>query len=203
MPANTVLDVARLERDIASLSGQPSPLNVQGISRGFGNAGLGTVDAGTGAVARERHSFSKLRWNNSLETGAVFVPECLSWRDSCIRAVYGVQCRRRSRRRLWNRERRYAHLALELSCASAFGRRSDWARWTRNPGGLYLLQIHRRYQHRKRNIRNQHSWRYHSGCPAEPIRHASRTRAVYLRSNALLFAQPGARSAVSEDRFSG
>lgn len=46
VPANTVLDVARLEQDIASLSGQPSPLNVQGISRGFGNAGLGTWTLG-------------------------------------------------------------------------------------------------------------------------------------------------------------
>jgi Carboxypeptidase regulatory-like domain len=46
VPANTVLDVARLERDIATLSGQPSPLNVQGISREFGNAGLGTWTLG-------------------------------------------------------------------------------------------------------------------------------------------------------------
>jgi hypothetical protein len=46
VPANTVLDVARLEQGIASLSGQPSPLNVQGISRGFGNAGLGTWTLG-------------------------------------------------------------------------------------------------------------------------------------------------------------
>jgi hypothetical protein len=46
VPANTVLDVARLEQDIASLSGQPSPLNAQGISRGFGNAGLGTWTLG-------------------------------------------------------------------------------------------------------------------------------------------------------------
>ncbi len=46
VPANTVLDVDRLERDIASLSGQPSPLNVQAISRGFGNAMLGTWSLG-------------------------------------------------------------------------------------------------------------------------------------------------------------
>ena len=46
VPANTVLDVARLERDIAALSGQPSPLNVQAISRGFGNAGLATWTLG-------------------------------------------------------------------------------------------------------------------------------------------------------------
>ncbi len=46
VPANTVLDVARLERDIASLSGQPSPLNVQAISRRFGNAELGTWSLG-------------------------------------------------------------------------------------------------------------------------------------------------------------
>jgi hypothetical protein len=43
---NTLLDVGRLELDIASLCGQPSPLNVQGISRGFGNAGLGTWTLG-------------------------------------------------------------------------------------------------------------------------------------------------------------
>jgi hypothetical protein len=46
VPANTVLDIARLEEDIASLSGQPSPLNVQAISRGFGNAMLGTWSLG-------------------------------------------------------------------------------------------------------------------------------------------------------------
>ena len=46
VPANTVLDVTRLEQDIASLSGQPSPLNVQGISREFGNAGLATWTLG-------------------------------------------------------------------------------------------------------------------------------------------------------------
>ncbi len=46
VPANTVLDVARLEADIASLSGQPSPLNVQAISRRFGNAMLGTWSLG-------------------------------------------------------------------------------------------------------------------------------------------------------------
>jgi hypothetical protein len=46
VPANTILDIARLEGDIASLSGQPSPLNVQAISRGFGNAMLGTWSLG-------------------------------------------------------------------------------------------------------------------------------------------------------------
>src|SRR5580698_2009096 len=46
VPANTVLDIARLEADIASLSGQPSPLNVSAISRGFGNAMLGTWSLG-------------------------------------------------------------------------------------------------------------------------------------------------------------
>jgi hypothetical protein len=46
VPPNTVLDIARLEADIASLSGQPSPLNVQAISRGFGNAMLGTWSLG-------------------------------------------------------------------------------------------------------------------------------------------------------------
>jgi hypothetical protein len=46
VPANTVLDITRLEADIASLSGQPSPLNVQAISRGFGNAMLGTWSLG-------------------------------------------------------------------------------------------------------------------------------------------------------------
>jgi hypothetical protein len=46
VPANTVLDIARLEADIASLSGEPSPLNVQAISRGFGNAMLGTWSLG-------------------------------------------------------------------------------------------------------------------------------------------------------------
>jgi hypothetical protein len=46
VPANTVVDVARLERGIASLSGQSSPLNVQAISRGFGNAMLGTWSLG-------------------------------------------------------------------------------------------------------------------------------------------------------------
>ena len=46
VPANTVLDIARLEGAIASLSGQPSPLNVQAISRGFGNAMLGTWSLG-------------------------------------------------------------------------------------------------------------------------------------------------------------
>ncbi len=46
VPANTVLDVNRLERDIAALSGQPSPLNVQAISRDFGNAMLATWTLG-------------------------------------------------------------------------------------------------------------------------------------------------------------
>jgi hypothetical protein len=46
VPANTVVDIARLERDIASLSGQSSPLNVSAISRGFGNAMLGTWSLG-------------------------------------------------------------------------------------------------------------------------------------------------------------
>ncbi len=46
VPANTVVDIPRLERDIASLSGQPSPLNVQGISRSFGNAALATWTLG-------------------------------------------------------------------------------------------------------------------------------------------------------------
>ena len=46
VPANTVVDIGRLERDIASLSGQPSPLNVQAISRTFGNAMLATWTLG-------------------------------------------------------------------------------------------------------------------------------------------------------------
>ena len=46
VPANTVIDITRLERDIASLSGQPSPLNVQAVSRRFGNATLATWTLG-------------------------------------------------------------------------------------------------------------------------------------------------------------
>ncbi len=46
VPANTVVDISRLERDIASLSGQSSPLNVQAISRTFGNAMLATWTLG-------------------------------------------------------------------------------------------------------------------------------------------------------------
>ncbi len=46
VPANTVVDIPRLERDMASLSGQPSPLNVQAISRDFGNAMLATWSLG-------------------------------------------------------------------------------------------------------------------------------------------------------------
>lgn len=66
VPANTVLDVARLERDIASLSGQPSPLNVQGISRGFGNAGLGTwtlgLERSLGNVAASANYVGTTAW---------------------------------------------------------------------------------------------------------------------------------------------
>lgn len=46
VPANTVVDISRLEQDIASVSGQPSPLNVQAVSRRFGNATLGTWTLG-------------------------------------------------------------------------------------------------------------------------------------------------------------
>jgi len=46
VPANTVLDISRLERDIATLSGQSSPLNVGAVSRSFGNAMLGTWSLG-------------------------------------------------------------------------------------------------------------------------------------------------------------
>ncbi len=46
VPANTVLDVTRLEADLAKLSGQPSPLDVAAISRQFGNGMLATWTAG-------------------------------------------------------------------------------------------------------------------------------------------------------------
>ncbi len=46
VPANTVLDIARLEQDITALSGQPSPLNVAAISQRFGNAQLETWTLG-------------------------------------------------------------------------------------------------------------------------------------------------------------
>ncbi len=47
VPVNTVLDINRLEATIGSLSGgQSSPLNVQGVDRGFGNALLGTWTLG-------------------------------------------------------------------------------------------------------------------------------------------------------------
>jgi hypothetical protein len=46
VPSNTVVDIGRLENDIASVSGQASPLNVQGISRTFGNAALATWTLG-------------------------------------------------------------------------------------------------------------------------------------------------------------
>ena len=46
VPANTVLDIARFERDLGALSGQPSPLNVQSISRRMGNAMLATWSLG-------------------------------------------------------------------------------------------------------------------------------------------------------------
>ncbi len=46
VPQNTVLDFDRLERDLTAVSGQPSPLNVQGLDPSFGNAGLATWTAG-------------------------------------------------------------------------------------------------------------------------------------------------------------
>ena len=46
VPANTVLDISRLERDLASLSGQPAPLNVEIISRQAGNGMLATWSLG-------------------------------------------------------------------------------------------------------------------------------------------------------------
>ncbi len=46
VPANTVLDIDRFERDLASLSGQAAPLNVQAISRQAGNAMLATWSLG-------------------------------------------------------------------------------------------------------------------------------------------------------------
>ena len=42
VPANTILDIDRLERDLATLSGQSAPQNVQAISRQFGNGMLAT-----------------------------------------------------------------------------------------------------------------------------------------------------------------
>ncbi len=46
VPANTVLDITRLENDLAALSGQPAPVNVNAISRQMGNALLATWTAG-------------------------------------------------------------------------------------------------------------------------------------------------------------
>ena len=46
VPANTVVDIDRLEKDMAALSGQPSSLNVGAISRTFGNAMLATWSLG-------------------------------------------------------------------------------------------------------------------------------------------------------------
>ena len=46
VPANTVLDITRLESDLATLSGQPAPVNVNAISRQMGNALLATWTAG-------------------------------------------------------------------------------------------------------------------------------------------------------------
>ncbi len=46
VPHNTVLDIDRLENDLAAVSGQPAPLNVQGLSPSFGNAALATWSLG-------------------------------------------------------------------------------------------------------------------------------------------------------------
>ncbi len=46
VPVNTVVDIARLERDIGALSGQPSPLNVAAINRNFGNSMMATWSLG-------------------------------------------------------------------------------------------------------------------------------------------------------------
>ena len=46
VPANTVLDINRLEKDLATLSGQSAPLDVAAISRHFGNGMLATWTLG-------------------------------------------------------------------------------------------------------------------------------------------------------------
>ena len=46
VPANTVVDIARLESDLAVVSGQSIPLNVNAIGRQMGNALLGTWSLG-------------------------------------------------------------------------------------------------------------------------------------------------------------
>ena len=61
VPANTVLDIDRLERDLGALSGQPSPFNVQAIDRRMGNGLLGTWTLGV------EHAFG------SITTSAAYV----------------------------------------------------------------------------------------------------------------------------------
>lgn len=46
VPPNTVVDIDRFESDLAAVSGQSSPLNVQSISRNMGNAMLATWSLG-------------------------------------------------------------------------------------------------------------------------------------------------------------
>lgn len=66
VPENTVLDTTRLENDLASLSGQPAPLNVNAINRGMGNALLGTwtlgVDKAVGNVTASASYVGTSAW---------------------------------------------------------------------------------------------------------------------------------------------
>lgn len=69
VPFNTVLDIDRLERDSAAISGQSSPLNVQGLSPDFGNAALGTwtvgLERGFGSVTTSASYVGTTAWKLS------------------------------------------------------------------------------------------------------------------------------------------
>jgi Carboxypeptidase regulatory-like domain len=76
VPANTVLDIDRLETDLAALSGQPSPLNVNAISRKMGNAllstwtlgferSLGNVTLSAGYVGTSAYKLPRIEFPNA------------------------------------------------------------------------------------------------------------------------------------------
>ena len=91
VPANTVMDVDRYEKDLTALTHVSSPLNLSGIDRSFGNATMFTWTMGLEQKFGNLTGDASIRGHRKPETSPLRFPQCICGSLARLRTSHPVR----------------------------------------------------------------------------------------------------------------
>ena len=197
IPANTVWDVNRFERELAGLSPghQVTPLNTNTMWQGFRNAYLGTWSFGVGTAFRWAGRKCRLCRYRSLALAGCRFSKWLSRGVTAVCSLHSVRCGRECNWRLWHGDILDNPITLHLPCTANVSAGQYRTKWADHSGKLHVGEINRRYQHRYRRLHLGRCGRHCSCLATGSVQYPSGKSAFNIRCTSWIFSQHGARFA--------